>query len=152
MGYLCAGSSPLCHFSSLKPFISQEFSLQASSPHIPPVSNHSVTRKGPGPTWAALAGSMWLLDFVQGRFHTSPGGFERTFIKSGNNRGTGGPRREGQQDRDEAAAWLWEPHGLPPAHGRGRERGRGQVRGVSGGRAAAARCSPGCKPCGTLGV
>ena len=39
--------------------------------------------KGPEPR-AALAGSVWALDFTQGRFHnTSPGDFESMFIKAG---------------------------------------------------------------------
>ena len=69
-----------------------------------------LTDRGPGPEQVCLgpASSMWVLDFMWERFHnTSPGDYEDTFIKAGDNETRKGSAQKKQQ---ESLGWAALAH------------------------------------------
>lgn len=74
-----------------------------------------VTRKEPGPEQVCLglASSVWVLDFVQERFHSKRSGdFESRFITVGDSETKKEPRIEGAAGESRGSALLWLPRNI----------------------------------------
>ena len=118
--------------------------------------NPNVTGEGLslGQVCFRLAGSVWVLDFMQERSHNaSPGDFESIFVRAGDGETQEGLSVEEATGEPLGSALLWLPRnvtgkmravaGCCQLTAKSEKRGLWrQVQGVSLGRAATACCSP----------